>query len=70
MCTIKYIEAFCGRDNVSACGTPWGGEVVQGDKEEELYIFNEQASNSVRPKIGVNHDYSHISMSMQTTLLQ
>ena len=28
---------------------------MQGDKAEELYIYNEQASNSVRPKIGVNH---------------
>ena len=53
--TVYYILSRSGRDNGSACGTPWGGEVMQGDKEEELYIYNEQASNSVRPKIGVNH---------------
>ena len=28
-----------------ACDTPCGGEVMQGDKAEELYIYNKQASN-------------------------
>ena len=41
----EYILSCGGGDNVSACGTPIGGEVMQGDKVEELYIYNEQASS-------------------------